>query len=73
MADDTLESLAARIAKLERETLRRKDLIPPSRPLASVIGMFEGSEFMKQVDVEVTAIRDAEQKALDERPDARFC
>jgi hypothetical protein len=66
----TLESLAARLTVVERElaTLKAKSpgVVMPTRDWQSVVGMFEESEFMRQVDAEVNALRDAEQKALDQ-------
>jgi hypothetical protein len=66
----TLESLAARVAELERQMAGMKanppSVIPATRDWQSVVGMFEGSEFMRQVDAEVDALRAAEQNALDQ-------
>lgn len=62
MGELTLESLAARLAELERRMDAQSGIIPASRPLDSVIGMFEGSEFSRQVDAEVAAIREAEPR-----------
>ena len=65
MMELTLESLAARVAELEREVTSMKtkvpSIVPASRDWRSVVGMFEESEFMRQVDVEVEAARNAEQ------------
>ena len=62
MGELTLESLAARVAELERRMAANSGIIPASRPLDSVIGMFEGSEFSRLVDAEVAAIREAEPR-----------
>jgi len=66
----TLESLAARLTEVERELAALKArppaVIPAPRDWRSVVGMFEDSDFMRQVDAEVAALRDAEQKALDQ-------
>jgi hypothetical protein len=67
MSEHTIESLAQRVERLERELAMLRGIIPPTRDFRSVVGMFQGSDFMKQVDAEIEAIRAAEQKALDER------
>jgi hypothetical protein len=68
MAELTLEILAARVAELEREVTSLKRnlpaVVPPSRDWRSVVGMFEDSDFMRQVDAEVLALRNAEQPTL---------
>jgi hypothetical protein len=65
----TLESLAARVAELERElaVLKAKPpaVIPPTRDWRSVVGMFEESEFSRAMDAEIAAMRAAEQQTLD--------
>ena len=66
MPEHTIESLAQRIEKLERELAMLRGVIPPTRDFRSVVGMFRGSDFMKQVDAEIEALRAAEQKSLDE-------
>lgn len=70
MPELTLESLAARVAELEREMAVLKSqspsVIAPTRDWRSVVGMFHGSEFMRLVDEEVAALRAAEQQALDQ-------
>lgn len=60
MPELTLESLAARVAELERKLAASPSIMPASRDWRSVVGMFEGSESMVRVDIEVTAIRAAE-------------
>ena len=64
MSELTLETLAARVADLEREVSSLKSnsaaVIPASRDWRSVVGMFEDSDFMCQVDAEVLALRNAE-------------
>ncbi len=70
MTDVTLEALAERLAALERQAAPPQsppaDVIPATRDWRTVVGMFDDSEFMQQVDAEVEALRAAEQKALDE-------
>ena len=65
MSELTLETLAARVAELEREITSMKakapSVVPASRDWRSVVGMFEESDFMRQVDAEVEALRNAEQ------------
>jgi hypothetical protein len=63
----TLESLAQRVAALERTV----GLQPPSSDTDSwlrVVGMFAGSDFMKQVDEEGRRIREAERVQAQEEP-----
>jgi hypothetical protein len=60
MSDVTLESLARRVEALER-ALR---IQPTDRARAGwqgVVGMFAGSDFMKQVDEEGRKLREAER------------
>lgn len=66
MPELTLESLAARVAELERKLAVSPSIIPASRDWRSVVGMFEGSESMMRVDIEVAAIRSAEPQVIDE-------
>jgi hypothetical protein len=60
MDEVTLESLARRVEALERAL----DLKPAAARLKSwrrVVGMFGDSEFMRQVDAEGKALREAER------------
>ena len=63
MTEVTLEDLAKRLEALERKFAERD---APSKDWRRVAGMFEGSEFMKQVDEEVAAMREAERQAARE-------
>jgi hypothetical protein len=65
MPELTLEALAARVEALEKELAELKQ---PARKKdwRRVAGMFTDSEFMKQVDAEAEAIREAERKAARE-------
>ena len=63
MTELTLESLAKRLEAVEGELARLKQ---PEKDWRRSLGMFAGSEFMKQVDAEVEAIREAERKAARE-------
>lgn len=60
MTEVTLESLARRVEALER-ALDRKPRPVRSKDWRRVVGMFGDSEFMKQVDAEGQAIREAER------------
>ena len=60
MAELTLEALAQRVEALERAmTLRLK--ATRRKDWRRVVGMFGESEFMRQVDAEGQAIREAER------------
>ena len=63
MPELTLEALAKRIEALEQKLAERD---APKKDWRRVAGMFEGSEFMKQVDEEVAAMREAERQAARE-------
>jgi hypothetical protein len=61
MSQLTLESLARRVEALERALALR----PPSgsaKDWRRVVGMFGDSEFMKDVDAEGRALREAERE-----------
>jgi hypothetical protein len=60
MAEVTLESLALRVEALER-ALNLKSAAARSKDWRRVVGMFGDSEFMKQVDAEGQALREAER------------
>lgn len=69
----TLEAVVERLAALERQvaalTAARTpspDVIPAAGDWLSAVGMFTDSDFMRQVDAEIQAMRAAEQRALDE-------
>lgn len=53
MAELTLEILAMRLADLERKVAALATP-PPAKDWRRTVGMFEGSEFMAQVDAEVS-------------------
>ena len=73
MSEITLESLAARLAEVERQ-LAAQQATPPQRKKdwRRTVGMFTGSEFMKQVDAEGEAVREEDRAAnwMDEPPTA---
>jgi hypothetical protein len=60
MTEVTLESLARRVEALERALDLRR---PPAGPNAwrLEVGMFAGSDFMRQVDEEGQKVREAER------------
>jgi hypothetical protein len=60
MSEMTLEALAKRVESLERKLA---ELSQPKKDWRSVVGMFEDSEFIRQVDAEVEAAREADRKA----------
>jgi hypothetical protein len=64
MNDLTLESLARRVEALERALQRQQ--VPGRDGWRRVVGMFTGSDFMKQVDEEGRKIREAERASAQE-------
>ena len=66
MTELTLESLAKRVEALEKKLAERE---APKKDWRLSVGMFDGSEFMKQVDAEGEAIREADRKAAREGND----
>jgi hypothetical protein len=62
MAELTLEVLAMRLADLERK-VAELSIPPAAKDWRRTVGIFEGSEFMAQVDAEVLAQRKAERLA----------
>lgn len=68
MNELTLESLAERLAVVERELAEQKSKSESKKDWRRVAGMFTGSEFMKLVDAEGQAIREADRKAAREEP-----
>ena len=63
MSEATIESLVKRIEALEQKFTERE---APKKDWRLSVGMFEGSEFMKQVDEEVAAMREAERQSARE-------
>ena len=66
MPELTLEALAARVAALERKLASMAGGAPAEGDWRSVVGMFDGSEFMPQVLAEGRAIREADRQAARE-------
>jgi hypothetical protein len=62
VAELTLEAQARRLADLERK-VAELSVAPVAKDWRRTVGMFEGSEFMAQVDTEVLAAREAERAA----------
>ncbi len=60
MNEVTLKSLARRVEALER-ALDLKEAAVRSKDWRRVVGMFGDSEFMRQVDAEGQALREAER------------
>jgi hypothetical protein len=60
MKEVTLESLARRVEAIER-ALDLKPLVTDKNAWHRAVGMFDGSEFMRQVDEEGRKIREAER------------
>lgn len=63
MAEPTLEDVARRLADLEKKVAALSGKPALSKDWRRSVGMFEGSEFMAQVDAEVLAAREAERQA----------
>ena len=62
MAETTIEALAKRLEELERKVAAIAPSAPPS-DWRSVVGLFDGSDFMKRVIEEGQAIRQADRDA----------
>ena len=56
----TLENLASRLEAVEKQ-LAEQTL--PKKDWRRTVGMFEGSEFIKELDDECSAMREAERTA----------
>ena len=65
MPEVTLQTLDQRLAELERKVATITSVVPPTKDWRSVVGMFEGSDFMRQMDAEIESIRAAERDALE--------
>ncbi len=66
MPELTLESLAARVAELERKLSVSPSIIPASRDWRSVVGISEETDFSRSMLTEMEALREAERKAAIE-------
>ena len=63
MPELTLEALAKRLEAVEKQLAEQQN--PPARKKdwRRTVGMFAGSEFIKELDAECEAIREADRKA----------
>lgn len=68
MPELTLESLAKRVEALERQLAEQKG--ERKKDWRRTIGMFADSEFMRQVQAEAEAIREADREAGRNKPEA---
>jgi len=72
MPEITLEALAARMAAVEAQLAERKANLGgrTKKDWRRTVGMFAGSDFMKEVDKECEALREAERaEARRETPE----
>lgn len=69
MNEVTLESLARRVEALER-ALDLRSPLTDKNAWQNVVGMFDGSDFMRQVDEEGHKIREAERAQAQQEPAA---
>lgn len=60
MPELTLENLAARVEALEKAAEQK---VPRKKDWRRTVGMFAGSEFIKELDAECAAMREAERVA----------
>jgi len=64
MPEVTLENLAARVEVLEqRLNVQQAPPLARTKDWRRTVGMFAGSEFIKQLDAECAAMREAERVA----------
>ena len=63
MTTPTIEDLAKRLEIVESELAILKR---PNNDWQRTVGMFDGSEFMRDLDAEVGAMREAERQAARE-------
>jgi hypothetical protein len=63
MSELTLEALAKRVEALEKALAAQRNLPARKKDWRRTIGMFTDSEFMKQVDAEGEALREADRQA----------
>ncbi len=65
MEELTLESLAARVAALEKKLAEQATAKPePKKDWRRTIGMFADNEFIEKLDETVAEMREAERKAV---------
>ncbi len=63
MPEVTLESLATRVAELERKLAAQPNVIPATRDWRSVVGISEETEFSRLMQAEIEANSEAERRA----------
>jgi hypothetical protein len=69
MPELTLESLAARLASLEKDVAALKSgVVRPVKDWRSVIGLSEDNEFTRAMLAEIEANSEAERRAANETP-----
>lgn len=67
MTNPSLEEITKRLEAVERQLAEQSNAAAaPKRDWRRVAGMFTGSEFMKDVDAEGQAIREADRRAAAE-------
>lgn len=70
MPEITLESLAARLAAVEKQLADLQTGVSGAKDWRRTVGMFAGSEFIRQLDAECAAAREAEREAARNEPPA---
>ena len=70
MPEITLEGLAARLEAVEKQLAERKadSKEPRKKDWRRTVGMFAGNEFIKELDAECSAMREAERTAVRGEP-----
>lgn len=63
MPEITLEALAARLEVVEKQLAEQTTTVARTKDWRRTVGMFAGSEFIKQLDAECAAMREAERVA----------
>jgi hypothetical protein len=63
MPDLTLESLAARVAELERKQTPSATVVSTNPPWLALVGSMEDNEFTRDMIIEMEAIREADRRA----------
>ncbi len=63
MPELTLESLAARLATVEKKLSELTAVVPPSRDWRSVVGISQDNEFTRAMLAEIEANSEAERRA----------
>lgn len=66
MSEVTLESLAARLAAVEKKLESLTSVVPAVRDWRSVVGISEENEFTRRMYAEMEATREAEREAARE-------